>query len=145
MDRREKFDRLQVALQTINRSIRGGFFEQGAHPITRVQWMILQILWRRGDCTIGELAELMDVRSSTMSQMVDRLEKADLAHRTQSPSDSRSRLVALTDEGRSLIRRVQSAWMQKLAEPLEKLSEDEQVGLILLLEKLAEQFPKKTD
>ncbi|MHB1682200.1 MAG: MarR family winged helix-turn-helix transcriptional regulator [Bacilli bacterium] len=145
MERKEKFERFQVAMQNINRNIRGGFFEPGGHPVTRVQWLIMQILWRKGDCAIGELADQMDVRPSTMSQMLDRLEKFDFTKRIPNPADSRSRLVTLTDEGRTLIHRVQSSWMQKLNEPLEQMSEEEQIALIHLLEKLSKQFPKRND
>ena len=146
MDRKEKFERFQVALQNINRNIRGGFFDPaGGHPITRVQWLIMQILWRRGECAIGALADQMDVRSSTMSQMLDRLEKFDFIMRIPNPSDSRSRLVTLTREGRTLIHRVQSSWMQKLNEPLEQMDEEEQMALIHLLEKLSSHFLKHSE
>lgn len=64
------------------------------------------------------LAEL-DEEKSTLSRQVDALERLGLALRSPDPRDSRARLVALTEEGRSryleLREAVSSRWREVLS------------------------------
>lgn len=52
---------------------------------------------------ISDIAEILGVSLATAGRGVDRLVGADLAKRWEDPDDRRSRLVALTDDGRALI------------------------------------------
>lgn len=127
-----------VSLQTINRHMRrGGYCVCGDRRITRVQWMILRHIQRSERCTIGQLAEQLHVRPSTMSQMLDRLEKERLLFRETDPLDTRSKRVRLTEEGEALIREVEALWMKRLAKPFARLSHGEQESLLALLGKFA--------
>jgi DNA-binding MarR family transcriptional regulator len=69
--------------------------------------------------TVSELAELARVRKQTMAQAVDQLERTGYVERRPSPRDRRSRLVCLTDRGRSVppvthaaAERVEQRWAQ---------------------------------
>jgi DNA-binding MarR family transcriptional regulator len=134
-----------VSWQTINRHLRKGSLAQGAGPITRVQWLILRHLQTGERLSVGQLAEFLHVRASTMSQMLDRLERERLVCRTPDPKDSRTRLVQLTRDGYDLIRRIEAVWMERLAQPLQRLSPEEQATLIRLLGKLADYFSQSED
>jgi DNA-binding MarR family transcriptional regulator len=128
-------------LQKVNRALRAGSLRQGDLQITRVQWMILRTLRKRPGCPIGQLAEKLDVRPSTMSQMLDRLEKMGWIIRRISSTDSRVRTVDLTPEGERVIRAVESTWLSRLRLPFEALSEEERVQLVTLFHKLAQAIP----
>jgi len=52
--------------------------------------------------TVSELAELAQVRKQTMAQAVDQLERTGYVERRPNPNDRRSRLVCLTDRGKSV-------------------------------------------
>ncbi len=52
--------------------------------------------------TISALAQLAGVRKQTMAQAVEQLERGGYVERRDDPSDRRSRLVFLTDRGRSV-------------------------------------------
>lgn len=134
----EVVERFIAAFWRINRHLRHGALQQNGEQITRVQWMILRFLRRNESCAIGQLAEHMNVRPSTMSQMLDRLEKEHWVVRVQAPDDSRVRLIRLTDEGRSLIRSIEAVWHERLAMPLSTLTTEEQATLVALLQKLAD-------
>ena len=51
--------------------------------------------------TISELAELAGVRKQTMAQAVEQLERSGYVERRENPEDRRSRLVFLTERGRT--------------------------------------------
>jgi DNA-binding MarR family transcriptional regulator len=111
--------------------------------VTKVQWWILKILWQRKQCTAGYLAKTIGVRPSTMSQMLDRLEKAGFITRFTDVADARVRIICLTNEGQNIFHQSESNFVQKLADPLGYLTPQEQQTLIRLMEKLAEHFPKQ--
>ena len=52
--------------------------------------------------TVSELAGLARVRTQTMTQAVEQLEQTGYVERRPNPRDRRSRLVCLTDRGRSV-------------------------------------------
>jgi DNA-binding MarR family transcriptional regulator len=52
--------------------------------------------------TISALAQLAGVRKQTMAQAVEQLERAGYVDRRKSPDDRRSRLVFLTERGRTV-------------------------------------------
>jgi DNA-binding MarR family transcriptional regulator len=52
--------------------------------------------------TVSSLAELAGVRKQTMAEAVEQLERLGYVERRENPHDRRSRLVFLTDRGRSV-------------------------------------------
>lgn len=143
METRETLEQFIQYMQTINRFLRSNVFDQQQSPLTRVQWLLLRYVSRSGASTIGSLAVHLDVRPSTMSQMVDRLEKAGLVYRESSDPDARVRWVKLTNEGVEMIRRMETLWAESLLEPFEQLSEAERAQLMNYMQRLAEALPKK--
>ncbi|WP_206916766.1 MarR family winged helix-turn-helix transcriptional regulator [Alicyclobacillus suci] len=113
------------------------------HAITRVQRFILTTLTTQGPCTIGQLAERLDVRPSTMSTMIDRLELAKLVRRTTSHEDARVKIVELTDEGKAIVESVRSAIMKELADSFTQLTEEEQMTFSRLVAKLSDILQKQ--
>ncbi|MCL6625267.1 MAG: MarR family transcriptional regulator [Alicyclobacillus shizuokensis] len=95
-------------------------------------------MYRHPGCTVGELAERLDVRPSTMSQMLDRLEKVGYVQRELAPEDSRVKRVHLTELGQQVVRQVESIWLTRLSRPFARLTASEQEQLVELMEKLAQ-------
>lgn len=142
----EMIERFFSLVQLVNRYARAGQFNlenRDNLQITRVQWLILRHLHHRRENTIGQLAEHLNVRPSTMSQMIDRLEKVKLVYRATDATDARARMVRLTDDGEETIRRMESRFVAKLAAPFQHLTADEQQLLVQLLTKLTAGFPKR--
>ncbi|MCZ8515917.1 MarR family transcriptional regulator [Paenibacillus filicis] len=144
METRETLEQFITHMQAINRFLRSNVFDQQNTPLTRVQWLLLRNLNRTGPRTVGQLAVHLDVRPSTMTQMIDRLEKAGLVYRESSEPDARVRFVSLTEEGLSIIRRTEALWAESLTEPFERLSESERYQLVEYMKRLAEALPKKS-
>jgi DNA-binding MarR family transcriptional regulator len=68
------------------------------------QTQALSYLYSRGDMGQSELGALLGFNTSTMTALVDRLERADIAQRRPHPTDRRRSVVHLTDSGRQAIR-----------------------------------------
>ena len=136
-----QIEQFVASLQAVNRHLRSSAFDSGGLPVTRVQWLLLRQLQRSGGATIGQLADLLDVRASTMSQMLDRLERSGFVTRTQDAVDARIRIVKLTEAGLRTIRSSEEAWRKALAEPFAALAEEERDRLVELMRKLTENLP----
>jgi DNA-binding MarR family transcriptional regulator len=68
------------------------------------QTQALSYLYGRGEMGQGELGALLGFNTSTMTALVDRLERDGIAERRPHPTDRRRLVVHLTDGGRQAIR-----------------------------------------
>ena len=145
MENKDLLNSFVMNMQTINRYLRSMGTNQSENPVTRVQWLLLRHLQRNGSCTIGELAEHLDVRSSTMSQMVDRLEKNGIVYRSAGQKDERVKTVSLSEKGKEIIQDREMLWVDSLAQPFQNFSTEEKETLLNLMDKLVSHIPKKRD
>ncbi|WP_338523824.1 MarR family transcriptional regulator [Pseudomonas batumici] len=74
------------------------------------QYLTLAALYELGSAAINTLAERLDIERTAMGKMAGFLEREGLISIRPSPSDGRSRLVALTEEGMSLFKRAAPLW-----------------------------------
>lgn len=79
----------------------------------RGQPPLLRALSKQNGRTHSELAAILDVTPSTISNMIKRMEKAELVVRRRDDEDERVSRVYLTDHGRAAISRM-TAIMQDL-------------------------------
>jgi DNA-binding MarR family transcriptional regulator len=70
--------------------------------LTYPQYLVLNVLWREDELTVGTIAERLALESSTLTPLLKRLEVAGLVRRTRNPDNERQVVVALTDAGRGL-------------------------------------------
>ena len=70
--------------------------------ITPGQYGVLGCLWERGSCTPKEIAQILQLENSTVSGMLDRMQKRGLIDRVVDPSDRRSIRVVPSEEGMEL-------------------------------------------
>ena len=69
-------------------------------------WRVLIALYQRGGQTVGALSELTSINFSTLSRVLDRMEKKDMVQRRRDADDARSFTIALTANGRDVTERV---------------------------------------
>lgn len=138
MESRDKqLEQFVDSFQAIGRFMkRNQWSNQDATEITKTQWLILRFLWKNGGSTIGQLAERLEVRSSSMSQMIDRLELAGMVYREPDKYDARTRIVNLTEAGRETITRMKNAQVELLSGPFNELTLEEQVTLVEIMKKM---------
>ncbi|SDW24009.1 DNA-binding transcriptional regulator, MarR family [Marininema mesophilum] len=94
-------------------------------PITPPQFTALLWLNEQGDMTIGELSQKMFLACSTMTDLVDRMEKNGVVERVRDEKDRRVVRIHLLDKGTSIIMEVMEARQNYLSEMLSHLPEDE--------------------
>ena len=74
------------------------------------QFLILAALNEVGSAAINALAERLDVERTAMGKMVGFLERDGLIRLRPSPTDGRSRLIELTEEGRRVHAKASPLW-----------------------------------
>ena len=79
---------------------------------------------------IGELGKNARVKSSTMTDMIDRLEEDGIAERTRDEDDRRVVKVRLTDKGKKIKRQFSVKMREGVEEAFAHLSENEKKILI---------------
>ncbi|WP_192847138.1 MarR family winged helix-turn-helix transcriptional regulator [Aureimonas sp. AU4] len=75
--------------------------------------------------TVSRLAEVINVRPSTVSKMMDRLTERGLTERTSDSTDGRITNVELTDNGRAVCRKLQILCEEIESELRADLDDDE--------------------
>ncbi len=76
------------------------------HSITSPQFTALQILINNGDMTIGELSQKMSLACSTITDLIDRMEKTQLVMRKKDCKDKRVVRVEVLPKGFDILEKV---------------------------------------
>ncbi|MFY9213245.1 MAG: MarR family transcriptional regulator [Tissierellaceae bacterium] len=74
--------------------------------ITAPQFQALQILINNEEMTIGELSQKMALACSTITDLIDRMEKAELVLRRKSKKDKRVVIVEVLPRGHEILEKV---------------------------------------
>jgi 5'-methylthioadenosine phosphorylase len=74
---------------------------------------------------MGDLCDLLYLSSSTVTELIDRLESNNLVRRIRSKEDRRVILLEITDEGISLLENIREKKLEVLSKALSLLSEEE--------------------
>jgi DNA-binding MarR family transcriptional regulator len=96
-------DQLCFALYAAQRAVTAAYRPHlEALGLTYPQYLVMLVLWERGEVTVKELAASLRLDYGTMSPLLKRLESAGLVRRERSALDERSVLVAVTGRGEEL-------------------------------------------
>lgn len=90
--------------------------------ITVPQFTALQILINNGNMTIGELSQKMSLACSTITDLIDRMEKAELVNRAKDDKDKRVVRVEVLPKGFEILENVLIKRRQYLASKLNDFS-----------------------
>ncbi len=80
-----------------------------ALDLTYPQYLVLLVLWEKGDSTVTGIGSALQLETGTLSPLLKRLEAAGLITRTRQAGDERSVRISLTAAGRALEARVAEA------------------------------------
>ncbi len=106
--------------------------------LTAPQFQMLTVINRLKNepVTQRRLARELYVSFPNITVMLARLEEAGLIAREPSPNDGRAKLVNLTAQGRSLLRKIWKVHQRQLEQVMSGLQKDEQRELARLLNKM---------
>jgi DNA-binding MarR family transcriptional regulator len=90
-----------LVARSLNSRLTKGFAQAGI-DLTAEQFGAMVLLWNENGQRQQEFVQSLALEKSTVSRLIDGMEKHGLAIRTQDPDDSRQKLIVLTDKGREL-------------------------------------------
>ena len=123
-------DKLIMNFRDISHTMRSLYEGRGS------QKRILIILHEVGKITQRALTERLGIQPGSASEVIAKLESAELITRTPSESDRRTADIQLSDKGRELASQAINQRRHRHEEMFSCLSKDEKTELLTLLEKI---------
>jgi len=128
-------EQLCFALYTASRAMTSCYRPMlDAMGLTYPQFLVLLVLWERGDSSVTGIGTALQLETGTLSPLLKRLETAGFITRTRQAEDERSVVVGLTDAGRALEER--AATVQREVNDATGMTDDEIVALRATLHRL---------
>jgi DNA-binding MarR family transcriptional regulator len=105
--------------------------------LTGPQLTVLKLLEGVGDMSLSELSDRIRAQNSTVTGIIDRMEREGLVIRVRSTEDRRVVHIRLTDKGAKIANEIAVEPMEIFRSALESLTAGEMRELIKLLTKIA--------
>lgn len=99
--------------------------------VSSSQWQVLGAI-AQGPISVAQIARELGRRRQGVQPTVDRLEKAGFVEFQENPNHRRAKLVALTKQGSSVLKKInarQESWVNDLAEELSERNLRQMVSL----------------
>lgn len=121
-------------LSRMNKTMIGGRLRK--FGLAAGQELLLLQLWDRDGCSQSDLVDRLGIDPSTVTKMLQRLERGGWVRRAPLARDRRVTIVSLTAAGRRLQGDVTQLWAELERETIRGLSGDERATLLGLLHKV---------
>ncbi len=108
-----------------------------AGQITVPQLTALDILVKKGKCTMGQLTSELRLTTGAVTNLVNRLYQAGLVRRTRSPHDRRVVLVSATARGEGVIAKVRDRMRSIFIQVLGQMGESQGRRLVRLYQQMS--------
>jgi len=105
--------------------------------LTGPQLTVVKLLEQVGDLSLSELSDKIRAQNSTVTGIIDRMEREGLVTRERSKEDRRVVYIKLTPKGRELAREIPVEPMEIFKSALETLSGQEMKDLLRIMTKVA--------
>ena len=102
------------------------------------QGKILKILYKKGDISQKEMQDMLHVKSGTISESINKLEKKGLLIRQSDEVDRRKKVLHLTEAGKINVETHSALYQKEIIQFFEVLNDDEKNELEKILKKLLE-------
>lgn len=100
------------------------------------QGKILKILYKKGDISQKDMQDKLHVKSGTISESINKLEKKGLLIRQYDENDRRKRVLHLTEKGKKDVETYTKDYQKEVIQFFDVLSDDEKKELEDILKKL---------
>lgn len=91
---------LSRAAQSVKKQVEEDIKSYGLNP---TEFAVMELLYHKGEQPVQKIGEKVLIASSSITYVVDKLEKKHYIERTSSPTDRRVTFVGITAEGSSLL------------------------------------------
>ncbi|MCB8818039.1 MarR family winged helix-turn-helix transcriptional regulator [Desulfosporosinus shakirovi] len=131
-------NKLYQALHRLNRQMHRSYHREGHGKggLYHGQANLLRIILQNDGASQRDLAEQLDVRPSSMTEMLTKLEQSGLILRKQDDKDQRVMRIYLTEEGKKAVEKIAESKDAFVESFFKALTEDEREQLLILTEKL---------
>jgi MarR family 2-MHQ and catechol resistance regulon transcriptional repressor len=106
------------------------------YQLNPTEFGVLEALYHLGPLNVQEIVNKVLIANSSMSYVLDELEKKQWIQRNKDIHDARVRKVSLTNQGVTLMDDVYPSHVQTLRKRLNRLSNEEELLLQNLLKKI---------
>ncbi len=110
----------------------------------RYEGLVLLLFSRRGVLPLGKMGQRLMIHPTSVTNIIDRLEEQGLVRRIPHPTDGRTTLAEITDDGRRLAKRATKA-VNAVAFGLDSLGAEDLQQLIRITRKLRRSIGDFTD
>ncbi|GLY09491.1 MarR family winged helix-turn-helix transcriptional regulator [Pseudobacillus badius] len=124
---------LSRAVQTITKRVEEDIKKYGLNP---TEFAVLELLFSKGDQPIQKIGEKILLASSSITYVVDKLEKKQLLARKPCPEDRRVTYAVITPEGKQLMASIFPRHKAAMEEIFGGLDAEEKELMITQLKKL---------
>lgn len=107
-------------------------------PVAVSEAHALSVIDEHGPLPQNNLVHHLQLAKSTVSRMVDQLERRGWVQRSTSDDDGRRRLVELTAEGEKVAAEIADRRRARLADLLDRIPEDDRAAVLTALDTLVE-------
>lgn len=104
--------------------------------LTGPQLTVIKILDQIGDLSLSSLSGRIKANNSTVTGIIDRMEREGLVRRERSQTDRRMVLIRLTDKGRALAGQIEVQPMEIFRQAVAALPESEMQTLFSILDRV---------
>lgn len=129
--------KLLIAMHRLGRQLHRASHQGHHHNHYREQSHLLILIAENDGIMQRDLAEKMDVRPSSMTEMITKMEKAGFISRQQDERDQRIMHIFLTEKGKSSVEDSQKNDIMLTASLFQGLTDEEITEMLRLTEKLS--------
>jgi DNA-binding MarR family transcriptional regulator len=105
--------------------------------ITMPQIAVMHCIVNNPCCKMSDIRDAFNIKLSSATGMVDRLENENYVARKKDPKDNRVVRLRLTAKGKNILSKMMTKKREHIAFILEKLSKDERKCFVGIMEKIA--------
>ncbi|SET96064.1 MarR family transcriptional regulator, 2-MHQ and catechol-resistance regulon repressor [Salinibacillus kushneri] len=124
---------LTRALQSVEKQV---INDIKSHGVNLTEFSVLELLFNKGEQPIQKIGHKVLLASSSITYVVDKLEKKNLIRRRACPSDRRVTYAGITDDGKQLMEEIFPKHVEAMNEIMGGLNDDEKQIMIDYLKKL---------
>jgi DNA-binding MarR family transcriptional regulator len=114
----------RVALQ-VTSALKKGFIEAGVRRVRPAYLGVLMSLWREDGLKVAALGHQAGLEPSTMTGLLDRMERDGLVARSVDPLDRRAQRISLTQPGHAVKESVETVVEQVMAKVFADIAQPE--------------------
>lgn len=126
----------------VTSALKKGFASKGVDKVKPAYLGVLLTLWREDGLKLGELARRSGLEPSSMTGLIDRMERDGFTLRSPDKNDRRVQIIHLTDDGRNIKDPVMSVVDSVLSETFKGISKDDFLKTQAILKQVLENAQK---